>query len=442
MNDTLEKVVEDQIKFIEMQFTDIFGALKSIEIPIKYLDDAVHRGVWFDGSSIKGFRRIKESDMYLKPDLETYSALPGNNGDRKTARFICDIYSPDGSIFEGDPRAVLKKVVNEAKDMGYNFKVGPEVEFYLFKRKEDGTIEVPDFDIGSYFDCSVKDIGSNIRKDIMVEMNKFGIDSERAHHEVGEGQHEIGFKYGNPVETADKVITLKNVITSVAHNNGLIASFMPKPLFGKPGSGMHVHFSLFDNEETPLFYDAEDRNKLSQLAKNFIAGELAYVKDICALSNPTVSSYKRLVVGYEAPVYICWGSTNRSALIRIPRYTEGRESSVRAELRSPDTSASPYLLFAAMLKTGLEGVKKKIELMPEQEDTVYDKTPEELLKLGIDTLPGSLSESVNIFRRSNLMREMLGKTLFEYYADAKDKEAEEYRIAVTDWEVNRYLERC
>ena len=442
MKQTLEKVVDDNIRFIELQFTDIFGALKSIDIPVEYLEDAIEKGVWFDGSSIRGFRRIKESDMYLKPDLLTYAILPGDNGTKKTARFFCDVYSPDGNVFEGDPRAVLKRVVNEAKQMGYDFKVGPEIEFYLFKKKEDGTIAVPEYDAGSYFDCPARDIGSNIRKEIMVALKTFGIDSERAHHEVGAGQHEIGFKYGDPVVTADKVITLKNVIKSVAHKYELTASFMPKPLFQKAGNGMHVHFSLFDKLGNPLFFDAEDKNKLSSLAKQFIAGELTHVKEICALSNPTVNSYKRLVVGYEAPIYICWGSKNRSALVRIPRYTVGRESSVRAELRCPDTSASPYLLFAAMLKIGLEGIKKGMRLMPELESTIYDKSREEIVKMDIDLLPESLDEAVGIFRKSKLMEDLLGESLFDNYACAKEKEAEEYRITVTDWEIGQYLERC
>jgi len=277
----------------------------------------------------------------------------------------------------------LKKVIKEAKDMGLEFKVGPEIEFYLFKRKEDGTIVTPRFDTGSYFDSPVGDIGSDIRKEIMVALKSFGIDSERAHHEVGKGQHEIGFKYDDPLTTADRVVTLKKIIKTVAHKYGFIASFMPKPLFAKAGSGMHVHFSLFDTKGKPLFFDAKDKHKLSPLAKSFIAGELAFVKDMCVLLGPTVSSYKRLVAGYEAPVYVCWGGKNRSVLIRIPSYTKGKESSVRAELRCPDPSASSYLVFAAMLKAGLVGIKRKMSLMPEQEDSVFDNSKEELTKLGI-----------------------------------------------------------
>ncbi len=441
MEDMLTKVKDDKVMFIELQFTDIFGTLKSIEIPTKHLEDAIEGGVWFDGSSIKGFARIKESDMYLKPDLSTYAVLPDGD-EKRTARFFCDVYTPDGELFESSPRTVLKRVMEEAKALGFDFRVGPEVEFYLFKRREDGTITTPEFDTGSYFDSPVGDVGSDVRKEVMLALKAFGIDSERAHNEVGAGQHEIGFRYDDPLTTADRVVTLKRVIKSVAHKHGLIASFMPKPLFGKAGNGMHVHFSLFDREGEPLFFDPKDKHKLSPLAKSFIAGELAFVKDMCLLLDPTVSSYKRLVAGYEAPVYICWGSRNRSSLVRIPRYTKGKKASARAELRCPDPTASPYLAFAAMLKAGLEGIKRDMELMPESEDSVFNKTKEELDRLGIDVLPGSLGEAVVLFKKSGLMKDLLGEELFRKFAETKEREAEEYRVAVTDWEIGRYLEAC
>ena len=436
MKDMLKKVNEDRIKFVELEFTDIFGALKSIEIPVECLKDAVERGVWFDGSSIKGFARTKESDMFLKPDVSTYAVISGDDSSKKTARFFCDVFTPDGKLFECSPRAVLKKIIKEVKTMGFEFKVGPEVEFYLFKKKDDGTFAIPDSDTGSYFDSPAGDIGSDIRKEIMAALKSFGISSERGHHEVGAGQHEIGFRYGSPLTTADKVITLKKVVRSIARKYGLIASFMPKPMFKKPGSGMHVHFSLFDAKGKPLFFDAKDKHKLSALAKSFIAGIIAHVKEMTALLDPTVSSYKRLVVGYEAPVYICWGGRDRSALIRIPRYTKGRESSVRAELRCPDPSASPYFVFAAMLKAGLEGVKRKMKLMPELECSVLDARDK------LDVLPGSLADAVDAFKKSRLMKELLGDELFRKFADAKEKEAAEFRIAVTDWEMAWYLEKC
>jgi glutamine synthetase len=442
MKKMMEKIEKDGVKFIEMEFTDIFGSLKSIEIPIECLVDSIEGGIWFDGSSIKGFARLKESDMFLKPDLTTYAVIPGGSATTKTARFMCDVYTPDGELFAGSPRTVLRKVMVEAKEMGFEFKVGPEVEFYLFKKKEDGTITTPEFDTGSYFDCSTGDIASEIRKEVMVAIKAFGVESERAHHEVGKGQHEIGFRYDDPLTTADRVVSLKKVIKGIAHKHGYIASFMPKPMYGKAGSGMHIHFSVFDSEGKALFFDADDKDKLSPLAKSFIAGELTHIKEMSAILNPTVSSYKRLVAGYEAPVYICWGSKNRSSLVRIPRYTKGKEASVRAELRCPDPSASPYLAFAAMLKAGLEGVKKKMVLMPESEESVFEKTKAELDVLGIEILPRSLSEAVAIFKGSKLMKELLGDELFEKYAEAKEKEVESYQLAVTDWEVEKYLENC
>ena len=442
VSDIMNQVQEDGVMFVELEFTDIFGVLKSIELPVGMLEEALERGVWFDGSSIRGFARIMESDMYLMPDPATYAILPVDGESKKTARFMCDVYTPDGNLFEGDPRAVLKKIIAEAAEMGYEFFVGPEVEFYLFNRYEDGSFNTPEFDTGSYFDSSVKDIGSDIRKEIMVALKGFGIDSERAHHEVGVGQHEVGFRYGGALTTADNVVVLKKIIKSIAHRYGLIASFMPKPLFGKAGSGMHIHASLFSTDGRPVFFDAEDAHRLSHLAKQFIAGLLTHIKEMCAITNPTVNSYKRLISGYEAPVYICWGSRNRSSLVRIPQSSKGRESSIRAEIRCPDPAASPYLLFAAILKAGLEGIRKGYELMPEIEDSVYSLPHEELKSQGIDQLPQSLEAAVYLFRESALMRELLGEDLQHKYADAKAVEAQEYKIAVTDWEIERYIDKC
>lgn len=435
----IKRAKSEGIKFIDLQFTDMFGTLKSVEIPIECLKEALEKGVWFDGSSIKGYTRIMESDMYLKPNINTYAIIPGDNHATKTARMICDVYTPESKLYEGDPRAVLKKVIKEALTLGYEFRVGPEVEFYLFKKDEQGKINIPDNDTGSYFDCSIRDAGSEIRKEVMTALKSFNIESERSHHEVGAGQHEIGFHYGDPLSTADKVITLKHVIKMIAHKHGLIASFMPKPLYKKAGSGMHVHFSLFNLKGKNVFYDEKDTCKLSTLAKQFIAGILKYVKEMSVLLNPTVNSYKRLVIGYEAPVYICWGRRNRSALVRLPRFTERRESSVRGELRNPDPSANPYLTFACMLKAGLEGIKEKLELMPETEDSVYDKTKEELEKKGIHVLPESLTEAVKEMKKSKLIKELLGNELFNKYASAKEKESEEYRTIITTWETEKYL---
>lgn len=442
MEEILKRVHDDEVMFVELEFTDIFGILKSIEIPVGVLDAALERGVWFDGSSIRGFARIMESDMYLMPDPSTYAVLPVDGDRKKTARFMCDVYTPDGKLFEGDPRAVLKRIIGEAREMGYEFFTGPEVEFYLFHRDERGRVQTPEFDTGSYFDSSAKDIGSDIRKEIMVALKSFGIDSERAHHEVGVGQHEVGFRYSDALSTADNVVILKKIIKSIAHRYGLIASFMPKPLFAKPGSGMHTHVSLFTSDGKPVFFDADDPHRLSPLARQFIAGILTHIREMCAITNPTVNSYKRLVSGYEAPVYICWGSKNRSSLVRIPQATKGRESSVRAELRCPDPSASPYLLFAAILKAGLEGIRGGYTLPQEIEDSVYTLTEEELLEQGIELLPRSLEAAVYLFRESALMRDLLGADLQRKYADAKAIEAQEFNIAVTDWEIERYIDKC
>ena len=440
--DILKRVGEDNVQFVELEFSDIFGTLKSLEIPVSAMEDALDRGIWFDGSSIRGYARIKESDMFLKPDIDTYSLLPGENNDMKTARFMCDIFKPDGTVFTGDPRAILKKQVREAVDMGYRFNVGPEVEFFLFKKSPDGSIATPDFDTGSYFDSSEKDLGSDIRKEIMSTLKFFGIDSERAHHEVGVGQHEVGFKYGDALSTADTVVLLKKIIKSTAHKYGFIASFMPKPRYGKPGSGMHIHSSLFSNDGSPLFFDENDRNNLSRLAKQFIAGILKYIKEIVSLTNPTINSYKRLNSGFEAPKYICWGSKNRSSLIRIPQSSPGRKSSVRAELRCPDPSSSPYLAFAAILKAGLEGIREELEIPEPMRESVYMKSDEELDELDIEMLPGSLSEALSNLEKSSIMEDLLGREFLIKYVEAKRRELNEFDMAVTDWERARYLDRC
>jgi glutamine synthetase len=436
-DDVYKKLKNDNVKFVELEFTDIFGTLKAIEVPVECIKEAVEKGVWFDGSSIKGFSRVKESDMYLKPDLSTYAIFPSNDDSTKTARFLCNTYNPDGSPCLSDPRVLLKKIMKEYKD--FELMVGPEVEFYLFRKDANGKLSTPEFDKGSYFDCSSNDIGSNVRKEIMIALKSFGIESERAHHEVGIGQHEIGFKYGDALSTADKVVTLKKVIKSISSKHGLIASFMPKPIYQKAGSGMHVHFSVFKNGKN-AFFDDSDKNKLSVFAKQFIAGVLKYINEFCLLTNPAVNSYKRLVKGYEAPVYVCWGSTNRSALIRIPRFTSGRESSARGEIRCPDPTANPYLIFAAIFKAGMIGVGEKLKLMPETMDNIYSKTLEEIEKLGIRLLPESIFEAINEFKNSKFSKELLGKELHSIFLELKEKDAENYRTIVTEWEIEKYLE--
>jgi len=329
--DVIRKAKEDNVYFVSLQFSDIYGIAKSLTIPVKQLESAFKYGVWFDGSSIEGFTRICESDMVLKPDPSTYAIIPWlTTEEQATARLICDVYTPENKPFEGDPRYILKKVMKEAEEMGYIYNTGPELEFFLLKR-ENG-IKPLSHDVGGYFDLSL-DKAYEIRRDMTNALEKFGIEVEASHHEVAAGQHEIDFRYDNALRTADNVMTLRFTLKATAEKHGLYATFMPKPIFGINGSGMHVHQSLFDLEGKNVFYDEKDKYKLSKAAYNFIAGQLEHIKAIAAVTSPTVNSYKRLVPGYEAPVYICWGQINRSALIRIPRYTKGKEQSIRAELR-------------------------------------------------------------------------------------------------------------
>ena len=437
----MEKAKRDKVKFVELVFTDIMGMIKSVTIPIQTLPDCLKGGTWFDGSSIKGFTRIAESDMYLMPDPETYAVLPWKSKENAVARFICDIYNPDGTSFEGDPRYILKKAMGEAEKLGYKYCVGPELEFFLFK-KVDGKIMPEALDVGGYFDYEPRDPSSDVRKDIILALESLGIEVETSHHEVANGQHEISFKYGDALTTADNTITFKHTVKSIAHQYGLHATFMPKPIFGENGSGMHVHQSLFSVKSGKnAFFDGNDKYKLSNVAKSFIRGQLTHARELCAIVNPTVNSYKRLVAGYEAPVYICWASINRSALIRIPRYTKGKESASRAELRCPDPSCNPYLAFAAMLFLGLDGIRKKLPLSQPTEEDVYEFDKAKLKELGIKTLPASLYEALMEFKESTILKESLGKHFFEVYIEAKLKEWDSFRIQVTQWEKDMYLEK-
>ncbi|MBT7903788.1 type I glutamate--ammonia ligase [Candidatus Woesearchaeota archaeon] len=459
LKEILKRIKDDEVKFIELQFTDVFGAMKAVTLTVEETEGAIKKGKWFDGSSIKGFARICESDMYLKPDMKTYTILHPVKEELKTARFICDIYKPDGTPYEGDPRGILKKVVKEAKDRGYDFMVGPELEFFLLKSDSEGKILPVPNDCGGYFDSSTSDKASEVRKKIMLLMTKMGLTAEVAHHEVAVGQHEIGFRYDCALKMADDVITLKHLIKSVAHSEGLHATFMPKPFFGVNGSGMHVHFSLMEEKKIkvkktikgkiketieiksiPAFYDETDKYKLSKTAKYFMAGIMKHIKEMCVLLAPTTSSYKRLVPGYEAPVYVCWGGTNRSALIRIPKPFEGKPKSVRAELRCPDPSASPYLAFAAMLKAGLEGIKKKEKICEATEESVYRYDADTRKLKGIDTLPETLGEAAEEFKKSKLLKEFFGSEFHIKYYEVKKREWDEYKIRVTKWELDRYLE--
>jgi glutamine synthetase len=439
MKTILEQLKRDNVKFVELQFSDIFGTLKSVTVAVEAAETALSKGKWFDGSSIKGFARIMESDFYLKPDLKTYAILQPVDEELKTARFLCDTFTPDGKPYPGDPRFILKKAVQEAIQLGYTCLLGPEIEFFLLKSQPGSLAAVP-HDIGGYFDCSTRDKASDLRKKIMIAMNTMKLNAEFSHHEVAIGQHELGFRYGEAIEMADKVITLKHIVKSMATLEGIQASFMPKPFFGINGSGMHVHFSLVDLNDNPVFYDNNGQYKLSKTAQYFIAGIMAHIKEICVLLAPTVNSYKRLVPGYEAPVYICWGQANRSALIRIPRPFENNAKSIRAELRCPDPSCNPYLAFAAIIKAGLEGIKKQELISPSIEENVYkfDETKRE--KHNIQTLPENLGHALECFKNSTLMREFLGEDFFIKYYEAKKKEWDEFRLQVTEWEQKRYLE--
>ena len=440
--DVVEKAKKDNVKFVQLIFTDIHGMTKSVTIPAEKLSESLEKGTWFDGSSIEGFTRICESDMYLMPDPDTYAVIPWMSGECVYARMICDVYMPDGKPFEGDPRYILKKVISEAREMGFEYNVGPELEFFLLKRGDGGELTTSAHDGAGYFDYAPRDLASDVRRDIVLALGSFGIVAEMSHHEVAPGQHEIDFKYSDALTTADSAVTFKHIVKSVAHIHGLHATFMPKPIFGENGSGMHVHQSLFGVKSGKnAFFDDNDKYKLSSAAKHFIAGQLEHVSAMSAVLSPTVNSYKRLVPGYEAPVYICWGQVNRSALIRIPRYSKGREQSTRAELRCPDPSCNPYLAFAVMLKAGLEGIKSKTELVSPVEENVYEFDDEKRMDSNIGVLPQTLLDAIFEMKKDKMVAGVLGKHLYPIYVRSKLAEWDEYRTQVTKWEIDKYLER-
>ncbi|MBD3203598.1 glutamine synthetase [Candidatus Woesearchaeota archaeon] len=434
----LEKVKKDNIKFVNLQFSDMMGIVKSVTIPVADLKEAVTKGVWFDGSSVEGYMRVHESDMYLMPDIKTYSVIPWFSSDEiKTARLICDVYMPDGKPFKGDPRHILKKVLKEAKEMGYIFNVGPEPEFFLFKR-ENG-IKTLTHDVGGYFDLSM-DRAFEIRAKMTNALEKFGIKVETSHHEVAPGQHEIDFQYTDALTAADNVITFKFTLKAIANKYNLHATFMPKPIAGINGSGMHVHQSLADiNTGKNKFFDPENEYKLSKLARHFVEGQLKNVKGMSAVLSPLVNSYKRLVPGYEAPAYVCWARVNRSALIRIPGIPKGRGQSARAELRCPDPSCNPYIAFAVMLKAGLMGIKKEMKLRGPVEEDVYEFDDDKLRQHYIEMLPGSLYEAIEEMKRSEVVKKTLGEETFNKYLNTKKAEWDNYRLKVHQWEIDKYL---
>lgn len=441
--DLLNRVKEDEIKFISLQFSDVTGAIKSVDMPIRGLEGALEEGVWFDGSSVEGFARIQESDMRLVIDPDTYAVLPWAAEERKRGRVFCDIYTPDGDPFEGDPRGILKRLRNKLAERGWTLNIGPEPEFFLFRRVSDngGNVHPVPHDVGGYFDFSPSDEAVRVRTELMDALNSMGLEIEVGHHEVALGQHEIDFRFADALRAADNVMTMKYTVKAIAAKRGLVASFMPKPINGINGSGMHCHQSLFNKDGNNLFFDDKDEFKLSKIAYGYIAGQLKHARALAAVVSPTVNSYKRLVPGYEAPVYIGWATQNRSALIRIPRYNEGRPKSVRAELRFPDPSSNPYLAFAAMLAAGLDGIDNELTPpTPLNNVNLYELNKAERAKMGVGELPGSLAEALTELDKSKVLKTSLGATIYEAFTRAKWEEWDAFRTSVSDWEVERYLE--
>ena len=435
--DILAMVEENGVKFIRLQFTDILGTLKNVAITDRQLEKALNNQCMFDGSSINGFVRVEESDMYLRPDLDTFVIFPWRPQQGKVARLICDVYMPDGTPFEGDPRYILKKAINKAEAMGYTMNVGPECEFFLFEVDNDGNPTLKTNDKGSYFDLGPIDLGENARRDMTLALEDMGFEIETSHHEVAAGQNEIDFKYADALVTADNVTTFKYVVKSIAQRHGLYATFMPKPLHGVNGSGMHVNISLIKDGKN-AFYNEEDQLGLSSVAYNFIAGVLKHIKEICPITNPLVNSYKRLVPDYEAPVYIAWSAKNRSPLIRVP---SARGEGTRIEFRSTDPSSNPYLVLACLLLAGLEGIKDNLEPPKCIDRNIFNLSREERKRENIENLPESLHEAIAYMQKSDLVKEALGKNTFEYYIKAKEVEWDNYRTQVHQWEINSYLSK-
>mgnify|MGYP000576777918 FL=1 len=435
--DIVQLVEEEDVEFIRLQFTDIFGNLKNIAVTASQLKKALDNKCMFDGSSIEGFVGIEESDMCLYPDLSTLEIFPWRPQQGKVARMICDVYRPDGTPFEGDPRYVLKRAVNAAKEMGYTFNVGPECEFFLFHTDENAMPTTITYEQAGYFDLGPIDFGENARRDMIMTLEEMGFEIEASHHEVAPAQHEIDFKYDEALATADNIMTFKLAVKTIARRHGLHATFMPKPKHGVSGSGMHINMSLSKDGKN-VFSDENDVRGLSKEAYWFIGGLMKHVKGMAAITNPLVNSYKRLVPGYEAPVYVAWSAKNRSPLIRIPASCgEG----TRIELRSPDPSANPYLTLALCLMAGLEGIRNHIEPPASVDRNIFEMSEEERREMNIEALPGTLIEAVNEMEQDAFVQEVLGKHVAEHYIAAKKAEWHRYRSQVTDWEINEYLYR-
>jgi len=432
--DVKRLVKEKDISFIQFWFTDVLGVLKSFAVTPSELEEGMTEGMGFDGSSVEGFARIQESDMIARPDPTTFQIVPWRSGERPVARMFCDILNPDGTAYEGDPRYVLKRLLKKVSDHGYTFYVGPELEYFYFK--DNTCTDV--LDTGGYFDSRPLDMGANLRRETIFALQSMGIQVEYSHHEVAPSQHEIDLRYDEALRMADKTMTYRIVVKEIARKNGVYATFMPKPIFGQNGSGMHVHQSLFRGDRN-AFYDPSDRFNLSQLARHYIAGLLRHAPEIAAVTNQWVNSYKRLVPGYEAPVYVSWARRNRSTMIRVPMYKPGKEKATRIEFRSPDPACNPYLAFAVMLGAGLEGVEKKYELPDPIEEDIFEMKPGERKAHGITDLPGNLYAAILEAEKSELVKRVLGDHVFNKFIENKKIEWDLYRTHVSRFEIERYL---
>lgn len=435
--DIIRMVEEDDVEFIRLQFTDLLGNLKNIAVTTSQLDKVLNNECMFDGSAILGFANVEESDMYLYPDLDTFEIFPWRPQQGKVARFLCDIHYPDGRPFEGDPRYILKRVISQANEMGYTFQVGPECEFFLFDMDDNGCVTTDSHEKGTYFDVGPADMGENARREMVLTLEDMGFEVEASHHEAASSQHEIDFKYSDALNTADNIMTFRLVVRTIARRHGLHATFMPKPKYGQNGSGMHINMSLWKDGQN-VFYDKSKEHGLSEDASHFIAGIMKHVCEMAAVTNPTVNSYKRLVPGYEAPVYVAWSLQNRSPLIRIPAC---KGEGTRVELRSPDPSANPYLAIAACLAAGLEGIREKLTPPERVNQNIFSMEEQERISLGIHRLPKTLDEAVKKMKQSKFMHDVFGDHIFEHYIEMKEQEWEEYASQVTQWEVDQYLHR-
>ena len=434
----LDEIDEKDVDFLRLQFTDILGTVKNVAVPADQAEKAFTEGIYFDGSSIEGFVRIQESDMRLKPDASTFAILPWRDG--HSARLICDVINTStGEPFEGDPRHVLKGALDRAAEMGYEVNAAPEPEFFLFEEDEDGRATTKTNDAGGYFDLAPKDLASDVRRDIIFGLEEMGFDIEASHHEVAQGQHEINFTYDDALSTADNVATFRSVVRAIAAEHDLHATFMPKPIARINGSGMHTHMSLFTEDGENAFHDEDDEFNLSDTAKSYLAGILDHAPAITAIADPTVNSYKRLVPGYEAPVYVAWSDRNRSALIRKPAARVPAAS--RIELRSPDPSCNPYLAFAAMIHAGLDGIERDLDCPDPVRENIYEFDEAKREEYGITTLPSNLGEAVEAFEEDEVITSAMGEHVSEKFVEAKSQEFGEYIVEVSDWEIDRYLEK-